>query len=189
MRFRATEPVAVDDAERFFSAAPFLAKVSYEFPDLTPDQLWGVVSSDRMWSWLPTVWGCRYPEGAGVEPGVVRDFQMYVHHWLVYAQRERIIHVEPGRRMMYTATDATLPFFGTWLEDYRIEPVGAGSRLVWRMGVRPRFVGWLPARWLSRLLTPVLRFGLRGVRREVGDGGAREVRMVGGEVSERRRIR
>lgn len=179
VRFRATAPVTVEESESFFASAPFLTNVRYEFPDLTPEQLWNVISSARMWSWLPTVWGCRYPEGARPEPGVVRDFQMYLHHWLVYAQREQIIHVEPGRRMMYTAVDATLPFFGTWLEDYRVEPVGAGSRLVWRMGVRPRFIGGLPLRWVSVLLTPVFRFGLRGVRREVGDGGAQEARQFG----------
>lgn len=179
VRFGATDPVEIDDAEAFFASAPFLTNIRYDFPDLSVEQLWSVVSSARMWSWLPMVWGCRYPEGEGPEAGVVRDFQMYLHHWLIYAQRERILHVEPGRRMMYTAVDATLPFFGTWLEDYRVEKVGSGSRLVWRMGVRVRFLGWLPMRWVSALLTPVFRFGLRGVRREVGDGGARESRTFG----------
>lgn len=170
LRFQATAPVRVEDADSFFAVAPFKTHVRYAFPDLTTEQLWSVVSSDRMWSWLPTVWGCRYPDGVEIGPGVVRDFQMYVHHWLLYAQREQIIVWEPGHRLMYTATDATLPFFGTWLEEYRVEPDGAGSRLVWTMGIRPRFIGWLPARWLSVVLTPVYRFGLRGVRREVGSG-------------------
>lgn len=170
-RFRATAPVlAVDDADGVFESVPFRVRIRYRFPDLPGDRLWEVISSPRMWSWLPTVWGCRYPDDVAPGVGVVRDYQMYVHHWLIYAQRERIIAWEPGRRLMYTATDATLPFFGTWLEEYRIEPDGAGSALVWTMGVRPRFVGGLPLRWLALLLTPVLRFGLRGIRREVGDG-------------------
>ena len=171
LRFAATAPVTADTATDFLRTAPFRTHVDYDFPDIELPDLWSVVSSDRMWSWLPTVWGCRYPDVDAVEPGVIRDFQMYVHHWLVYAQREQILIWEPNERLVYTATDATLPFFGTWCEQYRVEPrPGGGSRLRWTMGVRVRFLGWLPQRWLTPIMQQVFRFGLRGVRREYGTG-------------------
>ncbi|GAB08470.1 hypothetical protein GOARA_012_00200 [Gordonia araii NBRC 100433] len=170
-RFRATGPVTIDEAPAFAERAPFRTDVVYDFPTIDPDALWRIISSDRMWSWLPTVWGCRYPDGEEIGPGTVRDFQMFVHHWLVYAQREQLLAWEPGRRIAYTATDATLPFFGTWFEDYRVEPrADGGSRLRWTMAVQVRFLGRLPLRWISPLFALIFRFGLRGLPREYRDG-------------------
>lgn len=122
-----------------------------------------------MWSWLPTVWGCRYPEDEVIGPGTVRDFQMFLHRWLVYAQHERILHWDKGSRIVYTATDATLPFFGSWCEEYRLEPLDGGTRtrLHWTLAVRPRYIGWLPAQWLAVALKPIFRFGLLALPREL----------------------
>ncbi|SLH49154.1 Polyketide cyclase / dehydrase and lipid transport [Mycobacteroides abscessus subsp. abscessus] len=131
--------------------------------------MWDVVASDRMWSWLPTVWGCRYPTAPTREPGVVRDFQMFLHHWLIFAQHEKILHWEEGSSLVYTAVDATLPVFGSWCERYAVVPIdgGARTRLEWTLAVRPRYVGWLPARWVALALRPIFRFGLRGLLREL----------------------
>lgn len=171
VRFRATSPVTIEDAPDFIERAPFRTDVVYDFPTIEPDSLWAIISSDRMWSWLPTVWGCRYPDLEVVGVGTVRDFQMFVHHWLIYAQREQILVWEPGHRLSYTATDATLPFFGTWFEDYRVESrPGGGSRLRWTMAIQVRFLGRLPLRWLAPLFRLIFRFGLRGVLREHLDG-------------------
>ncbi|MFW0792016.1 SRPBCC family protein [Gordonia sp. CPCC 205333] len=170
-RFRATDPVYDEGIESFLNSSPFRTHIVYDYPRISADDLWQVVSSDRMWSWLPSVWGCRYPVGEEVAPGTVRDFQMFVHHWLIYAQREKILVWEPGSRLVYTATDATLPFFGTWCEQYVVEPLpSGGSQLTWTMGVKPRFIGWLPMRWLTPVMSRVFRFGLRGLVREVGTG-------------------
>ncbi|MEO9329735.1 SRPBCC family protein [Gordonia aurantiaca] len=170
-RFAATRPITADEVPDFLIEAPFRTHVVYDFPDLDTGELWKVVSSDRMWSWLPTVWGCRYPPGDPIGPGTVRDFQMYIHHWLIYAQRERILVWEAGERLVYTATDATLPFFGTWCEEYIVEPrAGGGSRLRWTMGVRVRFLGNVTLRFLTRPMQAVFRFGLRGLPRESGMG-------------------
>ncbi|GED96651.1 SRPBCC family protein [Gordonia crocea] len=171
-RFRATAPVTLESAAEAIDTAPFCTHVVYDFPDIDPDDLWSIVSSDRMWSWLPFVWGCRYPDdGAEVAVGTVRDFQMFLHHWLIYAQREQILVWEPSARLAYTATDATLPFFGTWFEDYRISarPAG-GSRLSWTMAVHVRFLGRLPLRWTAPLFQAIFRFGLRGLPREHRNG-------------------
>ncbi len=170
-RFVATRPVTRQDAAEFLEHAPFRTHVEYHYPEIDVETLWKAISSDRMWSWLPTVWGCRYPAGGTPGPGTVRDFQMYLHHWLIYAQREKILVWEPGHRLVYTAVDATLPFFGTWCEQYAVHAApGGGSRLTWTMGVRPRFIGALPLRWLSPIMRAVFRFGLRGLPREIGEG-------------------
>lgn len=178
-RFRATAPATLADVPHIIDTSPFLTQVRYEFPDVTPDELWDVVSSARMWSWLPTVWGCRYPPGESIGVGTVRDYQMFVHHWLIFAQRERILRWEPGHRLSYTADDATLPIFGTWYEDYRVEEGRhGGSVLNWTMAVRIRFLGAIPLRWVSPVFARIFRFGLRGVRREVNMGIHAPERMI-----------
>ncbi|MGH9185049.1 MAG: hypothetical protein ACRD0U_04410 [Acidimicrobiales bacterium] len=68
---------------------------------------------------------------------------------------------------MYTATDATLPVFASWCEEYAIEPIPDGGRLKWTLAVTPRYVGWMPSRWLVPVLSPLLKFGVEGLRREL----------------------
>ncbi len=172
MRFKAV-PIETTDVEHFFATAPFVAHNRRVFP-VPPQQLWDVVVSDRMWSWLPTVWGCRYPVGTSAGPGVVRDFQMYIHHWLVFAQHERVIALDAPNVMCYTATDATLPVFGSWCERYRVEP-GPDDRsavLDWTLACAPRYLSRIPGsriviRPLALVLKPILQFGLRGLVREL----------------------
>lgn len=172
MRFDAI-PIERDGVAEFFRTAPFVAhnRRTYSVP---PHQLWDVVTSDRMWSWLPTVWGCRYPVDTPAAPGVVRDFQMYIHHWLVFAQHERVIELDAPHVMRYTATDATLPVFGSWCEEYRVEPGPADNTAVldWTLACAPRYLSRIPGnriviRPLATLLKPVLQFGLRGLVREL----------------------
>ena len=167
MRFKAS-PIEPNGYEAFFAEAPFLSYIEYDY-DATPEEVWPVISGPRMWSWLPTVWGCRYPEGEEVGPGTVRDFQMFLHHWLIFAQHERILHWEKGSHLVYTAVDATLPVFGSWCERYAIEPIDGGTRtrLRWTLAVKPRYIGWLPAKWFAVALNPILRFGLRALVREL----------------------
>ena len=172
MRFSAT-PIEPDGVEEFFRTAPFVAhnRKTYSAP---PQQVWDVVASDRMWSWLPTVWGCRYPVHTPPAAGVVRDFQMYIHHWLVFAQHERLLEFDAPNVMRYTATDATLPVFGSWCEEYRVEPGPDDNSAVldWTLACAPRYLSQIPGnrivfRPLSAILTPILRFGLRGLEREL----------------------
>lgn len=172
MRFSAV-PVEPEGVEQFFRTAPFVAhnRRTYSAP---PQQVWDVVTSDRMWSWLPTVWGCRYPVGTVPTPGVVRDFQMYFHHWLVYAQHERVIQLDAPTVMRYTATDATLPFFGSWCEEYRVEPGpdDHSAILDWTLACAPRYLSRIPGsrvviQPLATVLKPILQFGLRGLEREL----------------------
>lgn len=168
----AAEPIEADRVERFFDRAPFVSRLEYDY-DAPVADVWGVISGPRMWSWLPTVWGCRYPEDETVGPETVRDFQMMLHRWLVYAQHERILHWDKGSRLVYTATDATLPFFGSWCEEYRVEALDAErTRLTWTLAVRPRYLGWLPAGWLAAALRPAFEFGLMALPRELPMRGA-----------------
>ncbi|MEV6562217.1 SRPBCC family protein [Nocardia sp. NPDC051756] len=167
MRFKAS-PIDGDTYPVFFATAPFVSRLRFDY-DAPPDDVWSVISGPRMWSWLPTVWGCRYPDGETPGPGTVRDFQMYLDRWLIYAQHERILHWDKGSRIVYTATDATLPFFGSWCEEYSIESLDAGrrTRLNWTLAVRPRYLGRLPAQWVATLLKPAFRFELGALPREL----------------------
>lgn len=176
MRFEAV-PIEIDGVEEFFRTAPFVAhnRRTYSAP---PQQVWDVVTGDRMWSWLPTVWGCRYPVNTAAGPGVVRDFQMYVHHWLIFAQHERVIALDSPQVMRYTAIDATLPVFGSWCEEYRVIPEDDGQHatLDWTLACAPRYLTRIPGsrtviRPLATVLRPILQFGLRGLERELPSRG------------------
>ncbi|OBK85363.1 MULTISPECIES: SRPBCC family protein [Mycolicibacter] len=173
MRFDAV-PVEAESADEFFATAPVVTHVRRRFA-APPEQVWQVVASDRMWSWLPTVWGCRYPHGGQPEVGVVRDFQMYLHSWLVFAQHERItVFDPPSRTMRYTAVDATLPVFGSWCEQYRVEDADDPGHAIldWTLACAPRYLSAIPgARLLGRpvaaVLEPVFHFGVGGLNREL----------------------
>lgn len=167
MRFDA-EPILPGSYQAFFDTAPFVSHIEYDY-DAPPGEVWSVISGDRMWSWLPTVWGCRYPANEQAGPGTVRDFQMFLHHWLIFAQHEKILHWDEGISLIYTAVDATLPVFGSWCERYAITPIDDGmrTRLTWTLAVRPRYIGWMPAGWVSILLNPLFKFGLRALVREL----------------------
>lgn len=172
MRFKGV-PIEPDGVEEFFATAPFVAHNVRTYP-VPPRQLWDVVTSDRMWSWLPTVWGCRYPVDTPPAAGVVRDFQMYIHGWRLYAQHERVIELDAPNVMRYTATDATLPFFGSWCEEYRVIPAddGRAATLDWTLACAPRYLSRIPGirtviRPLALILNPIFQFGLRGLVREL----------------------
>ncbi|OHU98576.1 SRPBCC family protein [Mycobacterium talmoniae] len=171
MRFDAIA-ITAHGADEFFATAPFVTHVRRTFA-APPKQVWGVIASSRMWSWLPTVWGCRYPVATEPAAGVVRDFQMHVHKWLVFAQHEQLIEFDASRMLMrYTAIDATLPVFGSWCEEYRVEPAGAGATVDWTLACAPRYLRRIPGirfalRPLAALLRPVFWFGLGGLEREL----------------------
>lgn len=172
MRFDA-EAITADGVEHFFATAPFVTRVRRTVA-APPEQVWQVIFGSRMWSWLPMVWGCRYPTATEPGTGVIRDFQMHVHKWLVFAQHEQLIEFDCSRMVMrYTATDATVPIFGSWCEQYRVERSGPhGSTIDWTLGCDPRYLRRLPGmRWalraLAAVMTPVFRFALVGVEREL----------------------
>lgn len=172
MRFDAIE-VSPENADEFLRTAPFITHVRRRFA-APAEQVWEIVASDRMWSWLPTVWGCRYPWASEPAPGVVRDFRMHIFKWLIFAQRERLLEFDPGQMTMrYTATDATLPVFGSWCEHYRVEPEDPTHATIdWTLACAPRYLRRIPGiQWgrrpVAAVLQPVFYFGLGGLEREL----------------------
>lgn len=172
MRFDAIE-ISSENADEFLRSAPFVTHVRRSFA-APAEQVWEVIAGSRMWSWLPTVWGCRYPQATDPAPGVVRDFQMYIFKWLVFAQHERVLDFDPDHMTMrYTATDATLPVFGSWCEQYRVEPTGDNHATIdWTLACAPRYLRRIPGiRWglrpVAAVLQPVFHFGLGGLEREL----------------------
>ncbi|MBF9318862.1 SRPBCC family protein [Mycobacteroides chelonae] len=172
MRFDAV-PIPVDGVEEFFATAPFVTRVRRTF-DAPPEDVWRVVSGDRMWSWLPSVWGCRYPQDITPTAGTVRDFQMYIHSWMVFAQHEQIIHLDAPHVMRYTALDATLPVFGSWCEEYRVLPESDPGKATvdWTLACAPRYLTNIPGsriaiRPVAAILKPIFWFGLGGLAREL----------------------
>ncbi|MGV0635002.1 SRPBCC family protein [Mycolicibacillus trivialis] len=172
MRFDAIA-LAPQNADEFLRTAPLVTHVRRTFA-APADQVWEIVAGSRMWSWLPTVWGSRYPRAIDPAPGVVRDFQMHIFKWLIFAQHERLLEFDPAQMMMsYTATDATLPVFGSWCEHYRVEPENNGHATVdWTLACAPRYLRRIPGiRWglrpVAAVLQPVFHFGLGGLERDL----------------------
>ncbi|MBB4852793.1 hypothetical protein HNP40_000159 [Mycobacteroides chelonae] len=150
-------PVADDTA---FESAAIVLRTSHTFP-VPIGQVWAALDSDHAWSWLPFGCGVRYDEsqrrvGMEREMGTVSAPCRFL--WI---QRERFWRYEPPHRITYGAVAGTWPLLKLWAEDYVLTSVPEGCVLEWTVALTPRFVSWLPLRWLQPLLRAVFAWGIR----------------------------
>ena len=145
-RWFALEPA---DAE-FFRTAPHVFRYEKHY-DAGPAQVWESLQSDESLSaWGKTVgsltWTSPRPLGVGttreVGTGPTRV-------------RERFYSWDESSGYGFYVTEANVPIFRRFAEDYRIEPDGSGTRFTWLVAIEP--VGAM--RWPFRLLAPVVKSG------------------------------
>lgn len=120
--------------------------------------------------------GVRYDEPdrcAGME----REMGTVSAPWrFLWIQRERFWRYDPPHRITYCAVAGTWPLLKLWAEDYVLTGTADGCVLEWTVAITPRFVSWMPLRWLQPLLRAVFTWGLRpGLRSliELLDGPGR----------------
>ena len=131
-----TQPVD----EAFFDAAPVQLRESFE-ARRPADQVWGELASDDALSWCRILndltWTSPRPFGVGTTRTVsaLRGANVL---------KERFFCWEEGSRMSFYATEASLPGFRRFAEDYVVEPRGeAACRLTWTIAIDPAPAGRL----------------------------------------------
>ena len=118
----------------FLDEAPL--RFEYASPDLpaTPAALFAIVCSDPSgWSWFPGLEAGGYEEAGphGVDS----------RRWVRMGDttyRETILAWDEPTRWAYRVDETSDEVFDALIEDWVIEPAGAGSRLRWTFAFAPR---------------------------------------------------
>lgn len=126
-------------------ALPFRFELDAVIP-AAPAQVFAVLAEPSTWpSWYADMkraeWRSQTPRGVGSVRQVVLGG---------LAARERFVAWQPGRRLAFTVTEASLPLVTKLVEDFVLEPTSVGTtHLTWRVHYAPT--------WFLRPLHPVLR--------------------------------
>jgi hypothetical protein len=126
---------------------PFRFELDAVLP-AAPAQVFAVLAEPSTWpSWYADMkrahWIIKNPRGVGSLRQV--DLAML-------SARERFLVWQPGRRLAFTVTEASLPLVDKLVEDFVLQPTNAGTtRLTWRIHYRPTW--WLrPLHAVMRLV-------------------------------------
>jgi hypothetical protein len=132
----------------FFDSAPHLFRYERHF-DATPEQVWESLQSDEsLAAWGNTVgsvtWTSARPFGVGTTREVATGPTLV---------RERFFSWDEGSGYAFSVTEANVPMFRRFAEDYRVEAHGAGTRFTWLVAIEPVLALRLP----FKVLAPVLK--------------------------------
>lgn len=132
----------------FFDTAPHVFRYEKHY-DATPEQVWESLQSDAsLAEWGNTVgsltWTSPRPFGVGTTREVGTGPSLV---------RERFFEWTEGSGYAFTATEANMPLFRRFAEDYRVEPDGTGTRFTWVVAIEPVGALKLPL----KVLAPVLK--------------------------------
>jgi len=149
--------------DEFLADAPLVIRVAADLPN-APAEVWEVLGSERMWSWLPVIDRVRWLSPRPLRAGAVRRLRLARSVIL----DEEFYRWDDRRRATFYVQSASRPLLRALAEDFVLEPTAAGgTRLTWTMALEPN----LPRVRRLRLLAPLLRPGnalaLRGIRREL----------------------
>lgn len=131
--------------------------------DAPPERVWAVYTDHARWrEWAGTP-GSRLVREGHPDPngtGAVRAF--------AGGLREEILAFEPPKRMTYRVVAGPVPF-RDHRGEVRLEPDGAGTRVVWTCRLAPRIPG--TGGLCRRLVAGVFRRALAGLERRLGQEG------------------
>lgn len=125
---------AVDAA--FVTDAPFGFLNTVDLP-APPARVFAVLADVGSWArWFDGMKGVEAlvdtPQGVGWRRRARLDAITVDETFLVW---------EPGRRFTFRADAVSLPIVDALAEDWRVDAAPGGSRLVWRVGYRPTWLG------------------------------------------------
>jgi len=128
--------------------AAFTSSVSCAYPN-PPEEVFEALLDEQFMSWVPFVRGVTYAD----ETRAVGT-QRTLRHWFA-AVSERIVVMEPNRLLGVSVSGISIPLIlrsaGTL---YQVFADGnGGTRLIWRVGGTPQWIGHLPL-WLA---APLIR--------------------------------
>ena len=137
----------------FVDRAPLVVRAETSVP-ASPEAVWPALADAAAWpSWFTGMKDAHYtsPEPHGV--GSTRCV-----HVLSLEADETILAFDVGKRFAFRVDSTNLPLLRALVEIITLEPVGSGTRVVYRQAIEPK--PWL------RPLMPLLRGQMeRGLRR------------------------
>lgn len=118
-------PVDLD----YFDTARHRFTYDIDVPGASPDQVWADVAAPQPLPWVRALRG-RYttPEPHGV--GALREVSVLRH--ALTLREHFFLWDDADHRHSFYATEASVPLFRSFAEDYRVIEQGSGSRFTWR---------------------------------------------------------
>jgi hypothetical protein len=134
----------------FFDSAPHVFRYEKHY-DAPPERVWESLQSDEsLAAWGKTVgsvtWTSPRPFGVGTTREVATGPALVREHFFAW---------DEGSGYAFYVTEANVPIFRRFAEDYRVEPQGSGTRFTWLVAIEP--VGAL--RLPFKVLAPALKAG------------------------------
>jgi hypothetical protein len=148
----------VDDA--FLKDAPLVVRSSVQLR-AAPSEVWKVLGSDEMWSWLSVIdrleWQTPRPHAAGS----VRRLRMGRFLTL----DEEFYRWDTDRRATFRVAGQSRKVLDALIEDFVLVPSEGGTELTWTMALSPIKGGGLPLGLLAPLLRPGNTLALAGIKK------------------------
>ncbi len=152
---------SVDDS--FLETAPIVVHAEVDL-DASPEEVWKVLESDRMWSWFAGIDKLTWLTPRPLEKGCVRQLRVAK----AITVDEEFYRWDAPKRATFRVTRASLPLLSALVEDFRLDAHDGKTRLTWTMAIEPAYGKRLPLGLLAPLLRPGNTKMLAGIRKLVG---------------------
>ncbi|MFJ9444480.1 SRPBCC family protein [Kitasatospora sp. NPDC101235] len=148
----------------FFDTAPHRHRFRMDLP-VAPPSVWQGLAGAAPLSWCRGLAGGRYTSPAPHGVGTTREITALRMLHL----REEFVHWEEGRRHAFCVTQASLPLYRRFGEDYLVEPLPAGgARFTWTFAYEPTPLLRRPAALTDLPGTAFLRTLIADTKRHFG---------------------
>ncbi|MFI6582812.1 SRPBCC family protein [Embleya sp. NPDC050493] len=128
--------------------------------DAPPARIWEIITGDALVEWTPVFTALAWNPDPPSALGATREVTLL----RLLTVRERFFRWEENKRYTFSAVAASLPGLRRVAEDWVVEPVPGGSRLVWTF-VAQAATPAVPLLWASH---PLVKLMQRHVLRSVG---------------------
>ena len=154
MLFRC-RPVELD----FLGSAPWRFETVVELR-ASPERVFALFEDGESWPrWFPGIrrveWTTPDPKGVGTTRTVSLGLAAAHEYFLAW---------EPGRRFAFRFEGANRPLFRAGVEDYVLEPSGAGTRFTYVVALEPTWLLWLLGPVARPMLAKTFRDGAAGLQ-------------------------
>jgi hypothetical protein len=149
--------------DAFLQSAPFRYAHSVE-TKAPAERIWEVLTGNELVRWVPVFTGLRW----GAPPlgvGTVREVTLAG----LLTVCELFFRWDEGQRYTFSAWEASLPGLRRAAENWIVEPIPSGTRLIWVLAIEPLPLV-TPVVWVSSpIIRLVQRRALRAIRVHVGN--------------------
>jgi hypothetical protein len=137
----------------FVDRAPVVVREELVLEGVTPEAVWPALADATAWvEWFDAMSEAGYTSSEPPGVGATRRVRVSM-----LRATEEVLALEPWSQFAFLVTEVNMPALRAMVEDVTLEPVGDGTRVVYRQGVEME--PW--ARPLGPLVRRQLRRGLR----------------------------